>query len=65
MPKDNEEIINHYQQHIAEIEEISDKGDNDKGLSRHQRTRLIIFLEKATYHWKGMIRTLDGSYHKE
>ena len=65
MPKDNEEIINHYKQHITEIEELIDKVDNDKILSRHQRTRLIIFLEKATYHCKGMISTLDGTYHKK
>lgn len=65
MPKDNEELIKHYQQHITEIEELIDKVDNDKVLSRHQRTRLITFLEKATYHCKGMISTLDGSYHKE
>ncbi len=65
MSKDNEEIINHYKQHITEIEEIIEKVDNDKILSRHQRTRLITFLEKTTYHCKGMISILDGSYHKE
>lgn len=65
MPKDNEELIKHYQQHITEIEEIIEKVDNDKVLSRHQRTRLITFLEKSVYHCKGMISTLDGTYHKE
>lgn len=64
MSKDNEEIINHYKQHITEIEEIIDKVDNDKILSRHQRTRLITFLEKTIYHCKGMISILDGTYHK-
>ena len=44
MPKDNEEIIKHYQQHITEIEELIDKVDNDKVLSRHQRTRLILMI---------------------
>ena len=58
----DEETINHYKQHIAEIEEIIDKVDNDKILSRHQTTRLIIFLEKATYHCKGMISVLNGTY---
>lgn len=65
MPKDNEETINHYKQHIIEIEELINKVDNDKLLNRYQRNRLITFLEKATYHCKGMIRTLDGTYHKE
>ncbi len=65
MPKDNEELIKHYQQHISEIEEVIDKVDNDKILNRHQRSRLITFLEKAAYHCKGMISALDGSYHKE
>lgn len=64
MIKDNEETIKHYQQHISEIEKIIDKVDNDKILSRHQRTRLITFLEKSTYHCKGMISILDGTYHK-
>lgn len=64
MSKDNEEIINHYKQHITEIEEIIDKVDSDKILSRHQRTRLITFLEKTIYHCKGMISILDGTYHK-
>ncbi len=65
MSKDNEELIKHYIQHIVEIEEIIDKVDNDKVLNRHQRTRLITFLEKSTYHCKGMISTLDGTYHKQ
>ena len=46
-------------------EEIIDKVDNDKVLNRHQRNRLITFLEKSIYHCKGMISTLDGTYHKE
>lgn len=65
MIKDNEETIKHYQQHISEIEEMIDKVDNDKVLNRHQRNRLITFLEKSIYHCKGMISTLDGTYHKE
>ena len=65
MSKENEELIKHYIQHIVEIEEIIDKVDNDKVLNRHQRTRLITFLEKSTYHCKGMISTLDGTYHKQ
>lgn len=65
MSKDNEELIKHYIQHIVEIEEIIDKVDNDKVLNRHQRNRLITFLEKSIYHCKGMISTLDGTYHKE
>ena len=65
MKEDNKEIIKHYQQHIAEIEEIIDKVDNDKILDRHQRNRFITFLEKAVYHCKGMICKLDGSYHKK
>ena len=65
MEDKKEAIIARYKQHISEIEEIIDKVDNDKVLNRHQRTRLITFLEKATYHCKGMISTLDGSYHKE
>lgn len=65
MEEKKEVIIAHYRQHIEEIEELIDKVDNDKILNRHQRNRLITFLEKATYHCKGMIRTLDGSYHKE
>lgn len=65
MKNENEEIIKHYQQHISEIEEVIDKVDNDKVLSRNQRTRLITFLERTIYHCKGMISTLDGTYHKE
>lgn len=65
MEEKKEVIIAHYRQHIEEIEELIDKVDNDKILNRHQRNRLITFLEKATYHCKGMISTLDGSYHKE
>lgn len=65
MSKENEELIKHYIQHIVEIEEIIDKVDNDKVLNRHQRNRLITFLEKSIYHCKGMISTLDGTYHKE
>ena len=65
MQNQNEGIIKRYEQHIEEIEKLIDMVDNDKVLNRHQRNRLITFLEKAVYHCKGMIRTLDGSYHKE
>ena len=65
MEEKKEIIIDHYKQHIVEIEEIIDKVDNDKVLNRHQRNRLITFLEKSIYHCKGMISTLDGTYHKE
>lgn len=62
MKKENNEIIEHYKNHIEEIENIIDKIDNDKLLDRQQRSRFISFLDKAILHCKGMISVLNGTY---
>ena len=63
MENTNQEIIQHYEQYIKEVESMINKIDNDKLLERRQRNRLIAFLEKVIFHCKGMVSVLDGTYH--